>query len=102
VRQAINLALDRNQMSTVGEDGYEPPANPTGLILPGAQQFLAPQYANATFTTDPTQAQSILTSAGYTKGSDGVFAKGGKRLSFTIEVTAGYTDWISAMNRWMC
>src|SRR6185437_7411753 len=95
VRQAINLALDRNQMSTIGEDGYEPPAHPTGLILPAAQQFLSSDYANATLTTDPGQAQQILTGAGYAKGSDGIFAKGGKKLSFVLEVTQGYTDWIA-------
>ncbi|HEX8035478.1 MAG TPA: ABC transporter substrate-binding protein, partial [Ktedonobacterales bacterium] len=34
VRQAINLALDRDKISTVGESGYDPVSHPTGLILP--------------------------------------------------------------------
>ncbi|HEX6799806.1 MAG TPA: ABC transporter substrate-binding protein [Ktedonobacterales bacterium] len=96
VRQAINLALDRNKIATVGESGYEPVAHPTGLILPADQQFLDPTYANSSFTVDPTQASQVLASAGYTKGSDGILVgPGGKKLSFTIDGVSGYTDWDS-------
>ncbi len=94
VRKAINLAIDRKQISTVGESGYEPVAHPTGLILPANQQFLSPTYANAAFTVDDGQASQILASAGYTKGSDGILVgPNGKKLSFTIDGVSGYTDW---------
>lgn len=96
VRQAINLALDRTKISTIGESGYEPVAHPTGLILPAGKQFLDPTYANAAFTMDPSQASLLLSSAGYTKGSDGMLVgPGGKRLSITIDGVSGYTDWDS-------
>ena len=32
VRKAISLALNRDTISKLGESGYEPPANPTGLV----------------------------------------------------------------------
>jgi peptide/nickel transport system substrate-binding protein len=38
---------------------------------------------------DIAAAEKLLTDAGYTKGSDGIFAKGGKKLSFNISTTAG-------------
>jgi peptide/nickel transport system substrate-binding protein len=38
---------------------------------------------------DIAAAEKLLTDAGYAKGGDGVFAKGGKRLSFNISTTAG-------------
>jgi peptide/nickel transport system substrate-binding protein len=38
---------------------------------------------------DIAAAEKLLTDAGYAKGADGVFAKGGKRLSFNISTTAG-------------
>jgi peptide/nickel transport system substrate-binding protein len=38
---------------------------------------------------DKAAAEKLLTDAGYTKGSDGIYAKGGKRLSFNISTTAG-------------
>jgi peptide/nickel transport system substrate-binding protein len=97
VRQAISVALDRQQMSTAGEAGLEPVISPTGLT---AGQIKAgyedPQYANLTFgAPDPNKAQQILTSAGYTKGADGIFVdpKGGK-LSFTAEVPSDFNDYV--------
>jgi peptide/nickel transport system substrate-binding protein len=38
---------------------------------------------------DIAAAEKLLTDAGYTKGSDGIFAKGGKKLSFNISTTSG-------------
>ncbi|HEX9036025.1 MAG TPA: ABC transporter substrate-binding protein [Ktedonobacterales bacterium] len=96
VRQAINLAIDRQKISTIGESGYEPVAHPTGLILPAGQQYLDPTYASAAFSVDTAKAAQILASAGYKAGSDGILVgAGGKKLSMTIDGVAGYTDWDS-------
>jgi peptide/nickel transport system substrate-binding protein len=38
---------------------------------------------------DTAAAEKLLTDAGYAKGADGIFAKGGKRLSFNISTTQG-------------
>jgi peptide/nickel transport system substrate-binding protein len=38
---------------------------------------------------DIAAAEKLLTEAGYAKGADGIFAKGGKRLSFNISTTQG-------------
>lgn len=95
VRQAISAALDRQQMSTAGEAGLEPVISPTGLTA-GQKDFMDPQYANLTFgAADPTKAAQILTTAGYTKGSDGIFVdpQGGK-LSFTAEVPSDFSDYV--------
>ena len=43
--------------------------------------------------TDAVAWVSILTKAGYTKGSDGIFAKGGQKVSLTITDPAAYTDY---------
>lgn len=94
VRQAINLAIDRQQLYKTGEYGYEPPASPTGLVLPNFKDYLAPDYANSAFSVDTAKAISLLQSAGFTRGSDGIFTdKSGKRLSFNVNVPAGWTDW---------
>ena len=34
VRQAISYAINRPQVSDIGEDGYEPPANQAGVVTP--------------------------------------------------------------------
>jgi peptide/nickel transport system substrate-binding protein len=95
VRQAISAALDRQQMSTAGEAGLEPVISPTGLTA-GQKDFIDPQYASLSFgAADANKAMQILTTAGYTKGSDGIFVdpQGGK-LSFTAEVPSDFSDYV--------
>lgn len=96
VRKALSLAIDRDKLSKIAESGYEPLASPTGLVLPNDQKFLASQYANLNFTMDVNGAQQQLESAGFTKGSDGIYAdKNGKKLSVRLDVVTGFTDWIA-------
>lgn len=96
VRQAISDAIDRSQLDKVGESGYEPVASPTGLVLPANQSFLNPQYANSAFSVNVSQANQLMQSAGFTKGSDGIYAdKTGKKLSFNLNVVTGWTDWVT-------
>jgi peptide/nickel transport system substrate-binding protein len=96
IRKALSLAIDRDKLSKIAESGYEPLASPTGLVLPNDQKFLASQYANLNFTMDVNGAQQQLESAGFTKGSDGIYAdKNGKKLSMRLDVVTGFTDWIS-------
>jgi peptide/nickel transport system substrate-binding protein len=96
VRQAINGALDREAMSTTAESGYDPPASPTGLVLPNQQSYLAPQYTNLKTTVDPAKSIALLQSAGFIRGANGIFQdKSGKPLSFSLDVVTGWTDWIT-------
>ena len=96
VRQAISAAIDRSKLYHIGENGYEPPSHPTALILPANQSFLSPDYTNASFSVDTARAASLLKSAGFRKGSDGIYVdKNGKRLAFNINVVSGWTDWVT-------
>jgi len=97
VRQAISDAINRDRIYKVSESGYEPVTSPTGLVLPASQAYLDPQYANLKFTQNVSQAESLLQSAGFTKGSDGIYAdKSGKKFSLNINVPEGYSDWITS------
>ena len=97
VRQAISSAIDRDKIYKVAESNYEPVASPTGLVLPSNQSNLDSTYASAAFTQDAAKAAQLLSSAGFTKGSDGIYAdKSGKKLSFNINVVTGWTDWVTA------
>ena len=96
VREAISLAINRADVSKRGESGYEPPANQTGIVVPTYQSW----YDASADTTayDVTKAGQILQTAGFTKGSDGIYAdSSGHRLSFTIKTISGYTDWDSSV-----
>jgi len=98
VRQAISAALDRTQMSTSGEAGFEQPASTTGLI-PGQEQYLDPKYNGQLPTfgaANPTQAGTLLTGAGFKKGSDGIYADAsGHKLNFSVTVPGDYSDYVA-------
>ena len=95
VRQAISSAIDRNSLYKIGESGYEPPSTPTAL-LPQFNDFTAPEYTNMAFSVETARSMQLLEGAGFTKGSDGIYAdKNGKKLSFNLNVVSGYTDWIT-------
>src|SRR5262249_17627904 len=96
VRQAIAYALDKNKISQLGEGGEQEPANQNGIITPTYQDWVDSSLADP--TNDPAKAQQILDSAGYTKGSDGIYqSPSGQKLSFTIKTITGYSDWDSTL-----
>jgi len=96
VRQAIAMAIDHKQVSQRGESGYEPPANQTGIVTPTYNAWYEKSLDTLTF--DPTKAEQTLQAAGFTKGSNGIYANAqGKELSFTIKTISGYTDWDASL-----
>ncbi len=96
VRLALSYALDRNAIAAQATAGLEPPGSITGLVLPTAQGWLDPQLANLPTSADAAAAQKYLTDAGFTKGSDGIYQKNGKRLSLTLRSVDSYSDWNAA------
>jgi peptide/nickel transport system substrate-binding protein len=101
VRQAMAYAINRQRVSTIGEYGYEPPSNQTGIVTPTFSSWLDTSQAAAfgnNYAYNPAKAISILTAAGFKKGPDGIMAKGGQKLSFTIVNNGGYSDWVASVN----
>jgi peptide/nickel transport system substrate-binding protein len=95
VRRAMAYAIDRARVSKIGEYGYEPPANQTGIVTPTFKSWLNQSLAKQV-TYNPAKAKQILTKAGY-KFSGGVFhTKAGKALSFTMINIGGYSDWVAS------
>ena len=100
VRKAVSDAIDRTQLSTVGEEGYEPPAtSSSGLLLPNFTSQVPSGLANdLKATSDAASVTSVMSAAGYTKDSSGIWAKGGKEVSFAIEDPSSYTDYYEDAN----
>jgi peptide/nickel transport system substrate-binding protein len=99
VRQAMSYAIDRNKVSTIGESGYEPPANQTGIVTP---TFAGSQDSSAVSAWgngyDPAKATSLLQSAGYHMGSDGIMVNSaGQKLAFTVLNIGDYSDWVASV-----
>lgn len=99
IRQAMAYGIDRQKVSQNGEYGYEPAGNQTGILTPTFSSWIDQSQASKyNYKLDPAKAQSLLTQAGYSKGSDGIYKdSSGTRLSFTIISIAGYTDWTASL-----
>jgi peptide/nickel transport system substrate-binding protein len=95
VRKAISLAIDRSKVSKLGESGYQQPANQTGVILPTYSAWFDKSLPSVNYNA--AQAMKVLEAAGFKKGSDGIFAKGGQSLKFTIQTISGYSDWDASL-----
>lgn len=89
VRQAIAYALDRSEIAKVGEDGQQPAANQSGIVLPTFKdwydQDLAKEYD---YSQDTAKATQLLASAGYSSS---------KPLKLTALSVSGYTDWDASL-----
>lgn len=98
VRRAISLALNRQTIAKVGEDGQAVGVkNPTALLPSEFSAYLSPAYKHLTFRQDIPKAKALLRSAGFHSGPNGTLVgKNGKPLSFTIEDPSDFTDYMTA------
>ena len=99
VREAMSYAINRAKVSTIGESGYEPPANQTGIVTP---TFASSQDSSAVSAWgngyDPAKATSLLESAGFHMGSDGIMVNSaGQKLQFTVLNIGDYSDWVASV-----
>lgn len=97
VREAISDAIDRSYISQSVYNGYAPPTNPEGLLMPNFKNVASPQALSGKFGgADPAQSQRILKAAGYTMGSDGIFnSPSGQPLTVNVKLVGAYTDYVS-------
>ncbi len=86
VRQALTYALDRDAMAQAIYNGLATVAQGTEPTLSFAY---APDQMKTKYTYDPKKAAQLLDAAGWVAGGDGVRAKDGKKLQFTIWTNAG-------------
>ncbi len=100
VRQAMAYAINRQKASTIGEYGYEPASNQSGIVTPTFSSWLdtsqSAAYGN-NYAYNPAKAISILQQAGFKRGSNGIFTTpSGKPLSFNLVNNGGFSDWVAA------
>jgi peptide/nickel transport system substrate-binding protein len=90
VRQAIAQAIDRNQISAIGEGGQQPPANQSGVVSPTFDKYLDKAALAASGYDKPNadKAKQLLAGAGYSPA---------KPLKLTVISITGYTDWDASL-----
>lgn len=84
VRQAITMGINTAPIITNIWKGIASPTCDDGVATFAHDQTLVPCYK-----FDTAGAKSLLESDGFTKGSDGYYAKGGKTLELRYSTTAG-------------
>ena len=99
VRKALYHAIDRTQLNKLAYEDTAAPISPSFALTDTQSEWISKSVkpVEAPATADPAAAQKTLEAAGWTKGADGIFAKDGKKLTLTIEVVTGWTDYITAI-----
>ena len=85
VRQAIMLSIDRQAIATAIQGIVDPKVKPNNnnVFLDGTA--CTQDNTGKLGKRDIAAAQKLLTDAGWTRGADGIFTKGGNRLSVTLK-----------------
>jgi len=96
IRKAMAYAIDRKKVSEIGEYGYEPPSNQTGIVTPTFSTWLDPKLAHV-YDYNPQKAIATLQAAGYKKKGNLFYTPQGKPLSFRIINIGGYSDWVASV-----
>jgi len=96
IRWALNHAINRKQIIDVGFQGSGEftvlplPAYPVMKPYFDAVQDILKKYPIDSY--DPKKTAEIMQGKGYAKGSDGIWAKDGKRFAFTIINAPGFFE----------
>jgi len=89
VRQAIALGVDRQAIvNTLMKPFSDKASQLDNRVYVATQKGFEP-HGQAVAKVDVAKAQAALEKAGFTKGSDGIYAKGGKKLQLRLSTTAG-------------
>jgi peptide/nickel transport system substrate-binding protein len=90
VRQALAYALDREQISKIGESGYQPAANQSGVVTPTFDKYFDKDAVTAAGydKPNPDKAKQLLQSAGYSASNP---------LKLNVITVTGYTDWDASL-----
>ncbi|WP_372593951.1 ABC transporter substrate-binding protein [Actinotalea sp.] len=93
LREALAWTIDRQSYVDIAREGAsEVVWNVTGLgsVLEGE---IVPEYAGQEYSVDVDKARQILSDAGYTWEGEQLIDPDGERVSFSISVPAGWSDW---------
>ena len=98
VRKALSMALDRNLLVEIG---YGTAGRPTCNVLP-APEIYKSSANDACLVQDIEGANKLLDDAGWAKGSDGVRAKDGVRLSMLYQTSTNAVrqDFQALIKQW--
>jgi peptide/nickel transport system substrate-binding protein len=101
LRQAVAMAINKSESAkvTYGESAK------AQKFMAGFSDNIVPLWVSAadqaklkSYDYDVAAAAKLMTDAGFTKGGDGIWAKGGKPLAYELYFPSDFADWTSAAN----
>jgi len=99
LRQAMAMSFNREEAGKIfyGTSARAP------KYMAGFPDSLVPNWINSgdlsklnAYAFDTAKADALMKDAGYAKGTDGIYAKGGKALSFELYFPSDFQDWAAA------
>ena len=110
VRQAIAWALDRDEANHVAYgDKTQAPQWAAGVSDTLLKGWLSAddQKKLTVYKKDTAKADALMKDAGFARGSDGTWAKDGKKLEFDMQYPSDFADWSAVatnvgdqLNKW--
>jgi peptide/nickel transport system substrate-binding protein len=101
LRQAVAMAINKAESATITY-GQSAKAQ---KFMAGVSDNIVPLWVSTadqaklkSYDYDLAAAAKLMTDAGYAKGSDGIYAKGGKALAYELYFPSDFADWTSAAN----
>jgi peptide/nickel transport system substrate-binding protein len=100
LRQAMSMAINRSDVSKLGEYGYAPPTDAIGLNGIFPQWVTDPTIkaqAQQLATYNPDGAKKLLTDNGFTYSGGNLIDPKGNPVAFDIHVISGWSDWVASL-----
>ncbi len=101
LRQAVAMAINKTESATIT---YGQSAKAQKFMC-GVSDNIVPLWVSSadqsklkSYDYDVAAAAKLMTDAGFAKGSDGIYAKGGKALAYEMYFPSDFADWTSAAN----
>ena len=97
-RKAVNMVVDRKAHAEQARSNAGPElTNVTGIPQPTGDQYIAPDYKDASFTVDVDGAKKVLSDAGYTWNNGALIDPSGAPVSFTLQDPQGWNDYVTGI-----
>ena len=98
-RKAISLAINRQDVSKLGEYGYAPATSALGLeqMYPKWIDPSLKARAKAMAAYSPSAAKTAFQAAGFTYKGSSLMDPKGNPVKFDVHVIGGWSDWVASL-----
>ena len=93
LREALAWTIDRSAYVDIAREGASAVVDSVTGLGPSLQKDVVEEFAGQVYTVDIEKAKTILTEAGYTGVGTALVDPDGEKVTFSVSVPAGWSDW---------